>query len=239
MDQPAVPQIAAPAPPLPPPIVQPPTMEYLANISVYVGKLKKIAATGGLDQFVVGEWLVYEDTVKKAIERQLNPQVFPPEAPAWIQEMLHAIRLMFGPNGPGPNGAFGPDGVGTNAIRDAFAPGGVGTNAIRDAFGPNGPGPHGAFGPGGVGTIAISAAMECSRARSHNFTALQGNSQIVPLPNSQGEMPPNFPNTAGELYALRGDRVNNLLAFYNLLVEGSLTVRKQRLAKYLNIGRQL
>lgn len=55
---------------------------------------------------------------------------------------------------------------------------------------------------------------------SHNGSATQAVSTIVPLSNNQGAFPMNFPDTRGGLSACSNAQFNQLLTFYGLQYAG-------------------
>ena len=55
-------------------------------------------------------------------------------------------------------------------------------------------------------------------------------------PPPLGQYPTNFPATRGDLLALRGAGLNNLLRDYNLSQVGSVTERINRVAEHLGLS---
>lgn len=109
------------------------------------------------------------------------------------------------------------------SLANAFGPNGIGTNAINNAFGPD-----------GVGR-SINYTLEISRVRALNAGATRDNDTIHPLPDPNHNIPQMFPETLQALKTLRGAQADALLQTYNLPLGGSLPDKRQRLADYVGI----
>ncbi|KAG0133642.1 hypothetical protein HOY82DRAFT_457567, partial [Tuber indicum] len=74
-----------------------------------------------------------------------------------------------------------------------------------------------------------------SVARLINHNVNDGNTPLAPFYGVNGQLIPDFPETAGQVVTLEGDRVDSLLLALDLEVTGSLTARRARFATHIGI----
>jgi hypothetical protein len=122
-----------------------------------------------------------------------------------------------------------PGGAVSNAIGAACEPGGAVANAIDAACGPNGP-----------IILRIREEMNANirqvSARQHNGQCVSPQDHLSPVPNQDGDYPPNFPTTVQNLRTLNAARVDELSTFYQIPILGYLPERRQKLASHLNVS---
>lgn len=84
-------------------------------------------------------------------------------------------------------------------------------------------------------TQQMLSQFQILEARLFNAAATIDTSEVTPVPNLQGALPPDLPATRGEIQRLRGPDLDGHLAHYGLPVQGSLRVRLRRLQRALSI----
>ncbi|RKP15877.1 hypothetical protein ROZALSC1DRAFT_25940 [Rozella allomycis CSF55] len=84
---------------------------------------------------------------------------------------------------------------------------------------------------------SLMISENITNSRYLNSLAYREDTEILPLPNFDGENPPQFPETVGEFWRLNARDVTFLLNFYGIPNNGTLEKRISRLARHCRVNR--
>jgi hypothetical protein len=77
--------------------------------------------------------------------------------------------------------------------------------------------------------------LEIGLAVTYNRTSLRCDDALKPLLGVNGIIPPNFPATRNDLFRLSQEKCMSLLHAYNLNAEGTILVKRNRLASHVGL----